>query len=59
MPVAHVVLRPGCTTSADEISAFVADRVAKYKRLGGVVFTDSIPKSASGKILRRELRSAG
>ncbi len=56
IPVAHVVLKPGRTTGADEISAFVAERVATYKRLGGIVFTDSIPKSASGKILRRELR---
>ncbi|MFN8145875.1 MAG: AMP-binding protein [Candidatus Nanopelagicales bacterium] len=56
IPVAHVVLKPGRTATEDDISAFVAERVATYKRLGGVVFTDAIPKSASGKILRRQLR---
>lgn len=36
---------------------FVKGQVADYKRLrGGVRFLDAIPKSASGKILRRELR---
>ncbi|KAF8513158.1 acetyl-CoA synthetase-like protein [Hysterangium stoloniferum] len=40
-----------------DIKQFVASRLAPYKRLtGGVVFCESIPKSASGKILRRELR---
>ncbi|KAF8578013.1 acetyl-CoA synthetase-like protein [Ramaria rubella] len=40
-----------------DIKNFVSARMAPYKRLtGGVVFCDSIPKSPSGKILRRELR---
>lgn len=39
------------------IQEFVTARVAKYKRLtGGVVFLDAIPKSISGKILRKDLR---
>jgi acyl-CoA synthetase (AMP-forming)/AMP-acid ligase II len=37
------------------VMAFVAERVAPYKKLRRVEFTDKIPKSASGKILRREL----
>lgn len=42
-----------------EIFQFVADRKIKYKWLeGGVVFTDSIPKNPSGKILRRMLRDS-
>jgi len=41
----------------EDIQNWVKERVAPYKRLeGGVVFTDVIPKSASGKILRRILR---
>lgn len=44
-------------TLKDEINKWINERVAPYKRLkGGIVFTDSIPKSASGKILRRILR---
>lgn len=56
IPVAHVVLRPGATASAVEIQEFVAARVAHYKQVREVVITDSIPKSPSGKILRRLLR---
>ena len=36
--------------------AFVAERVATYKQIRKVTFVDAIPKSASGKILRRVLR---
>jgi 4-coumarate--CoA ligase len=42
---------------AKELIKFVYDRVAQHKRLrGGVIFIDAIPKSASGKIMRRFLR---
>ena len=41
----------------DKIKAFVRERVADYKQLrGGVVFVDVIPKNASGKILKKDLR---
>jgi acyl-CoA synthetase (AMP-forming)/AMP-acid ligase II len=56
IPVGYVVLKPGADATADEIRAFVAERVATYKRLGEVHFLDAIPKSASGKILRRMLK---
>ena len=61
LPRAYVVLKPhnrdSKGPSEDEISEWVKERVAPYKRLdGGIVFTDNIPKSASGKILRRLLR---
>jgi 4-coumarate--CoA ligase len=43
--------------NASEIVAWVTEKVANHKRLrGGVVFIDEIPKSASGKILRRVLK---
>ena len=41
--------------SAEDIKAFVEAQVAHYKRLRHVAFADSIPKSPSGKILRRVL----
>lgn len=42
-------------TGPDDIMSFVAKRVAPYKKVRRVEFVDSIPKSASGKILRRLL----
>ena len=56
IPVAHVVLKPGATATPEEIQAFVGERVAHYKQVRQVHIDESIPKSASGKILRRLLR---
>jgi acyl-CoA synthetase (AMP-forming)/AMP-acid ligase II len=53
IPKACVVLKGAAT--ADEIMAFVAERVAPYKKVRRLEFMDQIPKSASGKILRRVL----
>jgi 4-coumarate--CoA ligase len=58
VPVAYVVLRDGQEPTAEEIQAFVAGQVAHYKRLRRLTFVDSVPKSPSGKILRRVLREA-
>ena len=58
VPLAFVVAAPDATIDEEAVKAFVADQVATYKRLGEVRFTDAIPKSASGKILRRELRTS-
>lgn len=55
-PKAFVVLKPGVALEPEALKAFVAEHVATYKRLGAVQFVDAIPKSASGKILRRVLR---
>jgi acyl-CoA synthetase (AMP-forming)/AMP-acid ligase II len=53
VPKAYVVLSG--EASADELMQFVAERVASYKRIRAVEVVDEIPKSASGKILRRVL----
>lgn len=55
-PRAFVVLKPGQELTSDDVTAFMQDKVATYKIVHDVVFTDAIPKSASGKILRRLLR---
>jgi len=56
IPRAFVVVKDGEKLSAEEVLEFVAARVAPYKKVRLVQFTDAIPKSASGKILRKDLR---
>ncbi|KAF9074755.1 hypothetical protein BDP27DRAFT_1316790 [Rhodocollybia butyracea] len=70
LPLAFVVLQPAASAVverdqkyADELRSsifkHVADAKSKHKRLsGGIIFTDVIPRNASGKILRRLLRDA-
>jgi len=53
---AFVVLKPETQLSAVDVTNFVAGRVAAYKHVRNVTFVEEIPKSASGKILRRVLR---
>jgi long-chain acyl-CoA synthetase len=59
IPVAFVALREGfasCKKMEEELRSFVADRLTHYKQPREVLFVDVVPKTASGKILRRELR---
>lgn len=56
IPKAYIVKQPKTKLTAKEVVEFVADRVAPHKKVRAVEFIDTIPKSASGKILRRELR---
>jgi acyl-CoA synthetase (AMP-forming)/AMP-acid ligase II len=59
IPCAFVVLREGILASGklkDELCAFVAERLTHYKQPREIRFIDAVPKTASGKILRRELR---
>jgi acyl-CoA synthetase (AMP-forming)/AMP-acid ligase II len=55
-PKAFVVRASGNPVSADEIIAYVAERVAPHKRVHDVEFIDAIPTSPAGKTLRRMLR---
>ena len=56
-PRAYVVRRPGSKISEEQVKGLIGDKLAAYKQLtGGVVFVDEIPKSPSGKILKRVLR---
>ncbi|MFD7710103.1 4-coumarate--CoA ligase family protein [Streptomyces sp. NPDC059785] len=57
VPHAFVVRQPSAPDlSENEVMLHVAERVAPYKRVRGVTFVESVPRAASGKILRRELR---
>jgi 4-coumarate--CoA ligase len=56
-PRAYVVRKPGSNISEAEVKKLINDGLASYKQLtGGVVFLEEIPKSPSGKILKRVLR---
>lgn len=57
VPVAFVVRKNGSKLSRKAVMDYVAGHVAPHKKVRKVVFTSSIPKSAAGKILRRELRN--
>ncbi len=52
-----VVLRPGETASADEITRFCKENLAAYKVPKIIEFRSELPKTAVGKILRKELRA--
>ncbi|MGA8272552.1 MAG: AMP-binding protein [Candidatus Sulfotelmatobacter sp.] len=59
IPVAFVALRDGfatCKKMEEELCGFVAERLSPYKQPREVHFVEVVPKTASGKILRRELR---
>jgi fatty-acyl-CoA synthase len=54
---AVVVTRDGVALTADDLLAFLAGRIAKFKVPKSVVFTDELPRTASGKVLKNQLRS--
>jgi long-chain acyl-CoA synthetase len=58
IPKAIVMLRPGEEVSGEALIEFVGSRIAGYKKVREVEFVSSIPKTASGKILRRVLIEA-
>ncbi|XP_057486512.1 4-coumarate--CoA ligase-like 9 [Actinidia eriantha] len=55
VPMAFVVRRPQSTIDETEVKDFVARQVAPYKKIRKVSFIGSIPRSAPGKVLRKEL----
>jgi acyl-CoA synthetase (AMP-forming)/AMP-acid ligase II len=55
-PVAAVVLQPGAAIGADDLRAWVNGRVGKTQRLAQLHILSELPRSAIGKVLKRELR---
>ena len=56
IPVAFVVRHGGAEATAEQIMEYVAGQVAHYKQVRRLEFVEAIPKSASGKLLRRQLK---
>jgi long-chain acyl-CoA synthetase len=54
---AFVSLRPGVTLAPDELVAFCKERLAAYKYPRDLEILDELPKTPTGKVLRRELRT--
>ncbi|KAL9402745.1 hypothetical protein Peur_006594 [Populus x canadensis] len=57
IPMAYVVRAAGSELTEEQVIQFVANQVAPYKKVRRVGFISAIPKSAAGKILRKELVS--
>jgi long-chain acyl-CoA synthetase len=53
---AIVAVKPGQTATEQELIEFVKERVAAYKYPRAIEFRDGLPKGATGKILKKELR---
>lgn len=56
VPKAVVVAKPGCKLSEAELIEFCRSRLAHYKCPQSIEFCESLPKTATGKVLKRELR---
>jgi len=57
IPKAFVVAAPGETVTLEDVQALVGEHLVSYKQIRLLETLDAIPKSASGKILRKELRA--
>ncbi len=57
LPKAFVATAPGETVTLDEVQALISDNLVSYKQIRELEILDAIPKSASGKILRKDLRN--
>jgi 4-coumarate--CoA ligase len=57
VPRAYIVKKKDSNINEEQIKNFVEEKVASFKRLDSVEFLKEIPKTATGKILRRELKS--
>jgi o-succinylbenzoate---CoA ligase len=53
--IAFVVLKSGSTATTEELLSYTAQKLARYKQPRTIYFTDQLPHTSSGKLIRREL----
>lgn len=57
LPRAYIVIKPGSKLNEAHVHEYMKERLAGYKQLvGGIKFVDAVPKNASGKILKKDLK---
>jgi acyl-CoA synthetase (AMP-forming)/AMP-acid ligase II len=57
VPIAYVVARPGSSLTSEDVMALFEGRLARFKHPREIVFLDSLPRNAMGKVLKYELRA--
>ena len=57
LPKAFVVRAPGSEITEEAVMQYMAEKVAPHKKVRFVEFIDAVPKSAAGKILRKDLKA--
>ena len=57
-PHAYIVLRDNVTATEQEIIAFSREKLAHFKAVSGITFVEELPKTASGKIQKVQIRDA-
>ncbi len=55
-PVAFVVTAHGAAPDPEELRAWLNGRIARFQKVAEVILTDALPRNATGKVLKRELR---
>ena len=59
IPIAYVSLKPGLTATPAEIRTFCGENLGRYQVPRKVIVIPDLPKNATGKIVKRELRKHG
>jgi acyl-CoA synthetase (AMP-forming)/AMP-acid ligase II len=59
LPKAFVVRAPGSELTEQAVMDYMAEKVAPHKKIRSVEFIETVPKSAAGKILRKDLKARG
>jgi len=57
VPIAYVVVKSGSSLTSEDVMTLFEGRIARFKHPREIVFLDSLPRNAMGKVLKYELRA--